>query len=425
MPETVNAGGAGPARRRFLPLPHSMPLWKALETWAEPGLDLPLGLLRAVMGLMVILGYSQYIAEYDRFFARLGYCPRVEWHRVMPEHSLSYFQYVLNDGTCKLIAFAAVIPMVLFMLGIFPRVCAALSWYALVSMHDRCPLLLDGSDIVMRLILFLFIFARSDRRLSPVAPLVTAERADSFPIRLMQIQIALIYVSTGFQKIYGTKWLNGTALAYTLELQSFSRSDWLWLAQWPLVMNLMTWGTLVFELSFCFLVFFKPTRPFAILGGVALHLGIEVLMYVPMFSWVMMTSYLAFVEPAWAEAAVAWLTGPLARRSRARGVRVRIAGRGKDAERMTAALKRLDVFQALQWAEPEPVTPEDGDKPKAAKGAARLEVLGDGGKAASGGSAWLRVGQVVPSFWPALPLLVTPPAWGWVERKLGAYVPEA
>ena len=90
-----------------------------------------------------------------------------------------------------------------------------------------------------------------------------SDPGDSFPVRLIQLQVAIVYLSTGLTKLYGVKWQNGTALAYTLQLDSFSRHDWQTLVKIPLLINLMTYGTLLFEVSFFFLVLLvKPTGLF-------------------------------------------------------------------------------------------------------------------------------------------------------------------
>jgi hypothetical protein len=376
--------------------------FRGIAAWAEPNLDLPLAMFRWALGLAVLVAYVQLIFDYDTFFGRIGMCPRVEWHLIRAEHTLSYFKFVSNERACKAIAFLAFVPMTTFWWGISPRISALASWYFLVSLHDRCPLILDGSDFVIRLMLFLFIFARSDRRLSPISPLAKSHPGDSFSIRLMQLQLCLIYVSTGLQKLYGSKWWTGTALAYTVQLDSFSRANWTFLAENELFVNMSTYMTLFFELSFIYLVWPKSTRPFILALGIAMHAGIEIIMYVPMFSWIMVASYLVFFERAYAERVLTTLIAPYARWTRARGCAI-------EANRANANIvklvQRLDIFNAVAIRDANSDIESVDSRVSACK---HIAVSLSGRPAATGARAWARLAVCVPSLLVWLPLLALP-----------------
>src|SRR4029077_20660532 len=70
-----------------------------------------------------------------------------------------------------------------------------------------------------------------------------------------------------------------------------------WLAQYPLLINLMTHGALLMEFALAFWLWFRPTRRWAILCGLALHLGIRPMLNVPAFGEVMTATYLTFLAP--------------------------------------------------------------------------------------------------------------------------------
>ncbi len=356
-------------------------------------------MFRWVLGVAVLVAYGQMLLDYEMYFGRMGMCPRIEWHLIRPERTLSYFQFIQNEAACKAIAVAAVVPMVTFWWGIYPRISALASWYFVVSLHDRCPLILDGSDFVIRLMLFLFIFARADRRLSPVAPVAKADPGDSFPIRLMQVQLCLIYITTGLQKLYGSKWTGGTALAYTMQLDSFSRANWSFLAENAVFVNTATYMTLFFEISFIYFVWPKKTRPFILALGVAMHAGIEVIMYVPMFSWVMVSTYLVFFEPSWAVRTVDAIMTPYARWARNR--RYEAVANGE----LGVLLRQLDVLNAVRWQEP---SSAQADGLSLSKLGAPTAMRGFG--------AWSRLALCVPSLLVWLPVLALPNGVRAMER---------
>jgi hypothetical protein len=119
-----------------------------------------------------------------------------------------------------------------------------------------------------------------------------------WPIRLIQIQIAVLYFFTGLEKLHGSTWHDGSALAFALAHPSISRFDIAPLASFApvaLVLATMTRLTLVWELSFPLLVCFRIGRWVALGIGVFIHLGIIVFMRIHWFGQIMIMSYLAFL----------------------------------------------------------------------------------------------------------------------------------
>jgi hypothetical protein len=61
--------------------------------------------------------------------------------------------------------------------------------------------------------------------------------------------------------------------------------------------TLLTYLTLLWEIAFPFLLWNRTTRAAALLTGIGMHLGIWATMEVGPFSWVMLASYVAFLDP--------------------------------------------------------------------------------------------------------------------------------
>lgn len=354
-------------------------------TEQQAGLDVPLAFFRWTLGIVLVCCYTSYLLDYDLFFSSDGLLSRHYWEAELPEQSISYFRFVASEGACKLIAFLAILPMVLFWWGIAPRLNAIVSWYALVSLHDRYLPMLDSGDALLRILLFLFIFARSDRWLSPLAPLVrrrvaTAPWGTALVVRLLQIQIALVYFCAGIAKVLGAAWRNGTALAYVFQLETFSRGHWPWLTQNRYLMSAGTYATLAFELAFAALVWPRMTRKFVLIAGAALHLGIELTLAIPIFSWVMLASYAIFFEPAWVERFTSLALRPYRNWVRRRGTRVH----AKD-QSVADLIRDLDVLNAVASID----TRTDDDL--------TIEV---GGRIYVGFTARVQLALVVPSTLP-------------------------
>ena len=69
------------------------------------------------------------------------------------------------------------------------------------------------------------------------------------------------------------------------------------LTQYPLAINALTLGALVVEFALAFLLWFRATRPWAILAGLGLHAGILLTVNIPIFGELMIASYLTFLAP--------------------------------------------------------------------------------------------------------------------------------
>ena len=78
-------------------------------------------------------------------------------------------------------------------------------------------------------------------------------------VRLLQMQICLIYFQSCVIKCQGPLWLNGTTVHYILFLREFRVLDMEWLAQYPLLINAMTHGAILIEFALAFWLWFRPT----------------------------------------------------------------------------------------------------------------------------------------------------------------------
>jgi hypothetical protein len=134
-------------------------------------------------------------------------------------------------------------------------------------------------------------------------------RAWALPVRLAQLQVAIIYLATAALKLRSGAWLSGDALFYTRQLESLllplgqaafaaAPPDWL---------RFGSVAALAIEWAFPFLVLSPIGQPAArLLGlglGAALHLGIAATMSIANFSLLMLSSYWLFVRWEWVETA--------------------------------------------------------------------------------------------------------------------------
>ncbi len=111
------------------------------------------------------------------------------------------------------------------------------------------------------------------------------------------MQICLIYFQSSVIKCQGPLWLNGTTVHYILFLREFRQFNMEWMAQYPLLINVMTHGAILAQFALAFWLWFRPTRRWAMLMGMMLHLGLSTILNIAAFGETIMAAYLTFMAP--------------------------------------------------------------------------------------------------------------------------------
>jgi len=171
-------------------------------------------------------------------------------------------------------------------------------WVFTWSIFQRNPPLLDGGDNLMVIVLGYLVVVDTGQHLAVRG---TREETDPESLRwrlgtllhnagllLIVVQVCVVYLASALFKAAGELWQNGTALYYVLRVQEFALpgvSELLYTS--PLVVTAATYGTVLFQLAFPFLLFNRVTRLIAFAGAVMMHSGIAVLMGLVTFSWIM------------------------------------------------------------------------------------------------------------------------------------------
>jgi hypothetical protein len=208
---------------------------------------------------------------------------------------LNIFQYFnpLTDNIVLFFVISLITSLVLFIAGFQTRIMTIISFILLVSFNQRTINMLSSADLLIRIILLLMIFAPIGNMYSLDAMLARKKgkplktMGASWVHRLMQIQIAVVYVSTVIAKSHGETWLDGSAVYYASRLEDFIRFPVPFFLDWMWSVKLMTWGTLVLELALGTVIFIDEFRKPLIYLGILFHLGIEYMMSIPTFEWLM------------------------------------------------------------------------------------------------------------------------------------------
>jgi hypothetical protein len=207
---------------------------------------------------------------------------------------------------------------VAFTLGLWTRVTSVLALVTAISYVNRVPAALFGLDqINIMLTLYLAIGPSGqtlslDRWLSvrrlgskakPPLPCASANLAQ----RLIQVHMCVIYLFAGLSKLQGPAWWDGEAMWRAFANLEYQSLDMTWLAWHPWLVNAMTHVSLVWELSFCVLIWKPLWRPVMLAGALALHLGIGLCLGMWTFGLIMLVGCASFLPNEWARDLAAWI----------------------------------------------------------------------------------------------------------------------
>jgi predicted DCC family thiol-disulfide oxidoreductase YuxK len=283
----------------------SGPLARLSQFWCGQADLAPLALFRIAYGAMLFGWFWQLLPNMTPFFTDEGMLPR---SLLLTLHPLRFSLLNVGGELWQIWPFwlAGLLVAVMLMVGYRTRLASLLAFLLVISFQWRNPLILDGSDLVFRLVPFWMIFSAAGNRYSVDAALRRIRGQElsgsgpALPIRLLELQIAWIYLMTAVAKLSGAKWVDGSATYYALQLKhTFGRGYVEALAQNDIFTHLLTWGTLAAELPIFFLVFAPfwqgRARVLAIALAVPLHLGIMLMMNVGNFPGIMLVSLLLFL----------------------------------------------------------------------------------------------------------------------------------
>lgn len=286
--------------------------------WFRPADSMVLGLLRFLAGCVIFYTHLAWSVELETFFGERAIIPAD--HRGLLADGWNFYWSHFDWLPGFLLWPAHVVAlaiMALFALGWKTRITAILTALLVISYANRATGAQFGLDQINAFLAIYLALGPSgeyfslDRWLGR-APGATAHAPSvmaNLSLRLIQVHMCLVYFFAGTGKLLGQTWWEGTAIWGAVANYEYQTLDLSWLASELWLVNLLTWITLFWEVSYPFLIWPRLTRPIWILIAVAVHLGIGVAMGMMTFGLVMVVGNLSFLTAPFVRR---WL-GPLAR----------------------------------------------------------------------------------------------------------------
>lgn len=281
----------------------------AANTWMFGATtDTALAVFRLLFGSVAFLSLCALGLEWADWYGPYGLAPGyavARWAGGAPRFSLLF-----GSESTALIGFIWALTLVAALataLGLGTRIATILLALGLVTLHHRNPFLLHSGDTLMRVGAIGLMFAPCGRSLS-LDSIIRRYRGlpaldpwiSVWPQRVLQLQLALVYLATVYLKLQGVTWRDGTATWYAAQLVEFNRFPVPGFVDLPPFMQLLTYGTLLVEVALGTLIFTRWGRKWAIAGGLMLHGSIEYRFNIPFFAMTITAFYVLFYSgPEW------------------------------------------------------------------------------------------------------------------------------
>lgn len=284
---------------------------KFKEFLFRPGSPLPVCLFRIFYGL-ALLEYCVLMApELITCMSDTNGILRIQTLKYIFGIPVINLITLLPPGDAWIIAFFAtfVVACVCLTLGLFTRASIILVYLGLVSLQHRNIYVHHSGDHLFLLAAFYMLFAPIDANLSldrirriwskkdssPELISDTPETRSLWAVKAYQLQFALIYWQTAWAKIAAPTWWDGTAMYYVFRHAEFARFFVPIVPENMFLMKVFTWAAMLIEFCAWIFIWFKETRYFVLLSLIALHLGIDYAMNIPLFEHIMIVSLIVFI----------------------------------------------------------------------------------------------------------------------------------
>lgn len=269
----------------------------------------PLGILRIAVGSLLVWSLGWLGTDLGGFLGSEGWINQAVLQASRVDHlEWSAWDWV-SDGALRPAWLGAMTILLLFTLGLFSRVTAPLAWVIAVATMRRNPLILFGFDQMIALWTFYLAACGAsgqafslDRWIAqrkygpkPVEPSVSA----NLGIRMVQLNLAIIYGAAGLSKLRGVSWWDGSAIIKNLGNAEFRPFDMTGILAAPAgvyFLNFLTHLALWAEILYPVFIWKKAFRPFVLVAVALMHAGIALTLGLTEFSLAMLAANVVFLS---------------------------------------------------------------------------------------------------------------------------------
>lgn len=285
--------------------------------WFAPTDPVALHRLRLLMGGLVFFWLLGFAGQLTSLFGPHGWIDQQAWSELyaLPmERQPPYFWSPIHLATTNAAVWGlyavSLVSVLLFTLGIATRITGVLTWLSVITFTGNPITLYEGEELLLVVTFYLmlgYLFAglrrpglsKRERVLGSddAAAWRWLQRDDSLTrfrstavtiaLRLFQIHLAVIVMTTGLHKLQKHAWWNGAAFWFPLHPPFETQMDDVLAIEHPTAYlafwSLIAYGVLAYQISFPFLIWRRGWQRLMTLGAAIGWIGTAFIYHLPIF----------------------------------------------------------------------------------------------------------------------------------------------
>lgn len=264
-----------------------------------------LAFYRVALGMLVFLDTAARFRDARGHYSDMGIMPLATYMSEFANRFHVSLHMASGSVLWQQILFAlAMLAALAMIVGFRTRLATVVCWVLVVSVQNRLTIVLNGGDVLLRVLLFFAMFLPLGRIRSIDAAMAKDARESGHgylgvPGVVAMLQVVIIYVATMALKTGKEWWVEGSASYYALSLDQLTSAYGNWMLNFPKLLWLGTYVVLILEAAAAFLIlspFFNAfTRLAAFVALTVMHLNFELSMRLGLFPWIDIAALLLFL----------------------------------------------------------------------------------------------------------------------------------
>lgn len=252
-----------------------------------------IGWFRNALYLFILYKVFLYSTQFDALFSS----HKLIYQSIKHVNFITDMMYFLNNNYSPVVAvFFIVTISILSIIGLLKKsnyLFDFVLWFCVINLSNFLYSVQTGGDYMLNQLLLLncFLVPKDSNNLI-VNDIKTALHNSA--LLALKIQICLAYFIAAYYKVIDPSWIDGSAVYKTFQVPEFSNS--LFQSVPYSITVVLTYLTMVYQLSFPFLVWFRPFKIYLFSFGILQHLFIAFGMGLVSFGLVMIICYILFLK---------------------------------------------------------------------------------------------------------------------------------
>jgi hypothetical protein len=185
---------------------------------------------------------------------------------------------------------------VLYFFNGFNRIATFLVWLGVIVLYNRAYLSMVGGNYLLQSLLFFLIFADESSHAKGKWKVIS-DTLSNLALWACKLQVIYVYIFSGAYKLASEQWMSGEAVFDILHLKEFSLPLIMeYLDSFHGILVIIDYVAIAYFILFPFLIWSKKWKVPLLIFGVIWHLGMGWGIGVMDFSFIMISSYAAFLE---------------------------------------------------------------------------------------------------------------------------------